>query len=262
MHGAGNDYIYVDATGGKVFDMLYLAKKLSDRHFSIGGDGVVFICDSRTADVRMRMFNADGSEGKMCGNASRCIAKYVYEKGLVKKPVITLETLSGTKVLNLTVENDTVTQVTVDMSAPELEPNKIPCKDTVYNLNDMQFYCVSMGNPHAVTVVQDVYNYDIEKTATILQKDSFFPESVNVEFAQIIDRKNVIMRVYERGSGETLACGTGACATVVALAHQGLIDMGEVTVTLLGGVLKINYTGGNVLMTGGAEISFEGYVEV
>lgn len=270
MHGCGNDYIYFNCFNQQVDKPEALSVRLSDRHFGVGGDGVVLICPSEKADVRMRMFNADGSEGKMCGNATRCIGKYAYERGLAQKSVMTLETLSGIKTLKLTVENDEVTAVQVDMGKPILVPAEIPVKlpgERAINVEHMlagqvrRFSCVSMGNPHCVLFTENIDALDLEKIGPAYENDALFPERVNTEFVEVIDDHTLKMRVWERGSGETLACGTGACATAVAAVLCGHCKMNtDITLKLRGGDLTICYTGETVLMTGPAAVVFEGEV--
>ena len=272
MHGCGNDYIYFNCFAQQVENPEDLSIRLSDRHFGVGGDGVVLICPSETADVRMRMFNADGSEGKMCGNATRCIGKYAYERGLVQKPVMTLETLSGIKTLKLTVENDEVTAVQVDMGKPILVSEEIPVKlpgERAINIEHTlagqmrRFSCVSMGNPHCVLFTENIDALDLEKIGPAYENDPLFPERVNTEFVEVIDDHTLKMRVWERGSGETLACGTGACATTVAAVLCGYCKMDtDITLKLRGGDLTIRYTGETVLMTGPATVAFEGEVSL
>ncbi len=270
MHGCGNDYIYFNCFEQPVENPEALSIRLSDRHFGIGGDGIILICPSDKADAQMRMYNADGSEGKMCGNATRCIGKYMYERGIAKKPVVTLETRSGIKTLALTVEDDRVTSVAVDMGAPILEPSKIPVKlpgDRAVNLRHMlagkmqTFTCVSMGNPHCIIFTENVDALDLEKIGPAHERDPLFPERVNTEFVEVLDDHTLKMRVWERGSGETLACGTGACATAVAAVLCGRCKMDtDITLKLRGGDLVIRYTGDTVVMTGPATIVFEGEV--
>lgn len=270
MHGCGNDYIYFNCFTQQVEDPVALSIQLSDRHFGVGGDGVVLICPSAVADVKMRMFNADGSEGKMCGNATRCIGKYAYERGLAKAPVMTLETLSGVKTLKLTVENNEVTAVSVDMGQPILTPSDIPVRLPGARAIDVEhllagevrhFSCVSMGNPHCVIFTENIDALDLEKIGPSYEKDPLFPERVNTEFVEVLDDRTLKMRVWERGSGETLACGTGACATAVAAVLCGYCKMDtDITVKLRGGDLSIRYTGETVLMTGPATVVFEGTV--
>ena len=272
MHGAGNDYIYFDCFKQKIENPNELSIALSDRHFSIGGDGIVMICPSDVADAKMRMFNIDGSEGKMCGNAIRCVAKFLYDKGICKKDKLSIETLSGIKYLDLNIENGKVTQVTVDMGKAILNPKEIPVnfdgetaikRKAVIDGKEYTVTCVSMGNPHCV-VFDDANpdDIDLHNIGPKFEKNELFPEQVNTEFVKVIDDKTLKMRVWERGSGETLACGTGACATVVAAVENGYCKKGEpVKVILTGGELFIKYTDDAVFMTGPAAIAFEGSVE-
>ena len=273
MHGCGNDYVYVDCTNEMIENPSEVSKYVSDRHFGIGSDGLILICSSETADFRMAMYNADGSEGAMCGNGIRCVAKYVYDKGLTDKKNISIETKSGIKELELTVEDGKVSLVKVNMGAPILKAKDIPvdvdtekCIDSDINVDgkDYKITCVSMGNPHAVTFIdEDVKTFPIEKIGPKVENHPMFPDRVNTEFVQVLNRHEVNMRVWERGSGETLACGTGTCATVVACVLNGLTD-DEVTVHLLGGDLFIKYDRENdtVWMTGPAVIAFEGTIEL
>lgn len=273
MHGCGNDYVYVDCTNEMIENPSEVSKYVSDRHFGIGSDGLILICSSETADFRMAMYNADGSEGAMCGNGIRCVAKYVYDKGLTDKENISIETKSGIKELELTVEDGKVSLVKVNMGAPILKAKDIPvdvdtekCIDSDINVDgkDYKITCVSMGNPHAVTFIdEDVKTLPIEKIGPKFENHPMFPDRVNTEFVQVLNRHEVNMRVWERGSGETLACGTGTCATVVACVLNGLTD-DEVTVHLLGGDLFIKYDMENdtVWMTGPAVIAFEGTIEL
>lgn len=273
MHGCGNDYVYVDCTNEMIENPSEVSKYVSDRHFGIGSDGLILICSSETADFRMAMYNADGSEGAMCGNGIRCVAKYVYDKGLTDKKNISIETKSGIKELELTVEDGKVSLVKVNMGAPILKAKDIPadvdtekCIDSDINVDgkDYKITCVSMGNPHAVTFIdEDVKTFPIEKIGPKFENHPMFPDRVNTEFVQVLNRHEVNMRVWERGSGETLACGTGTCATVVACVLNGLTD-DEVTVHLLGGDLFIKYDRENdtVWMTGPAVIAFEGTIEL
>jgi diaminopimelate epimerase len=273
MHGCGNDYVYVDCTNDMIENPSEVSKYVSDRHFGIGSDGLILICSSETADFRMAMYNADGSEGAMCGNGIRCVAKYVYDKGLTDKKNISIETKSGIKELELTVEDGKVSLVKVNMGAPILKAKDIPvdvdtekCIDSDINVDgkDYKITCVSMGNPHAVTFIdEDVKTFPIEKIGPKFENHPMFPDRVNTEFVQVLNRHEVNMRVWERGSGETLACGTGTCATVVACVLNGLTD-DEVTVHLLGGDLFIKYDRENdtVWMTGPAVIAFEGTIEL
>lgn len=273
MHGCGNDYVYVDCTNEMIENPSEVSKYVSDRHFGIGSDGLILICSSETADFRMAMYNADGSEGAMCGNGIRCVAKYVYDKGLTDKENISIETKSGIKELELTVEDGKVSLVKVNMGTPILKAKDIPvdvdtekCIDSDINVDgkDYKITCVSMGNPHAVTFIdEDVKTFPIEKIGPKFENHPMFPDRVNTEFVQVLNRHEVNMRVWERGSGETLACGTGTCATVVACVLNGLTD-DEVTVHLLGGDLFIKYDRENdtVWMTGPAVIAFEGTIEL
>ena len=271
MEGLGNDYIYIDAINQNIENRSELAVKLSDRHFGIGGDGIILICESKVADFRMQMFNNDGSEAEMCGNGIRCVGKFVYDEGLTDKKQVTIETLAGIKVLDLNIENGKVKSVKVDMGEPILEAKKIPVVSDempVKNLNlnscdkDFKFTCVSMGNPHAVTFIEEpVDEFDVCKYGRVLEVDKVFPKKVNVEFINIIDRKKIKMRVWERGTGETLACGTGACAATVAGILNGYTDR-KVTVELLGGYLEIewNEEDNHVYMTGTATKIFKGEI--
>lgn len=273
MHGLGNDYVYMDCTKSGVPDNVEtLAQFVSDRHFGVGSDGLILICASDICDFKMKMYNMDGSEAQMCGNGIRCVGKFVYDKGLTNKTNITVETLAGVKVLNLNVKNGKVETVKVDMGEPILEAEKIPVisdeKEQVKNLKivtldkDFNFTCVSMGNPHAITIVENVDSFDVEKYGSVLEIDKHFPEKANIEFIQIINRNTIKMRVWERGSGETMACGTGACATAVACNLNGLVE-DEVTVKLLGGDLNIkwNKEDNHIYMTGPATTVFEGKLE-
>ncbi len=271
MHGIGNDYIYFNCFEETVSDPENLSIKLSDRHFGIGGDGIVLIMPSEKCDFRMRMFNADGSEGKMCGNATRCIGKYVYEKGLTDKTRITLETLSGIKVLDLEVKDGIVESVTVDMGKAVFTAKDIPVTADIDEVieepislcgrND-KMTCVSMGNPHCVIFTEGIDSLELEKIGPYYENYEKFPERINTEFVEYIDSHTLKMRVWERGSGETLACGTGACATVSAAVRTGRCPADEfIEVRLLGGVLKVKYqSDGTVIMKGPAAFSFEGEV--
>lgn len=262
MHGIGNDYIYFDCINNEApAEPEKLAVKLSDRHFGIGGDGIVLIMPSDSADFRMRMFNADGSEGAMCGNASRCIAKYVYDRGLTNKKSVTLETLSGLKTLEIHTAGAVTESVTVDMGKPVIGAVQQPI---VTEQGEYIYTFVDMGNPHCVIFTeQPTDNLELEKIGRPLENHSYFPNRANVEFVNIIDKNNLRMRVWERGSGETLACGTGACATVTAAVINGISPKNEdVNVHLKGGVLKIKYTGERVLMTGTADFVFDGETEI
>ena len=272
MHGLGNDYVYMDAINQKIEKRSELAKFVSDRHFGIGSDGLILICPSEKADFRMQMFNQDGSEAEMCGNGIRCVGKFVYDKGLTNKETITVETLAGIKTLVMTAQNGKIETARVDMGKPILEPEKIPVisdENPVKNLKlnegekEFTFTCVSMGNPHAVTFIkEDVNKFDICKYGAKLEINNVFPKKANIEFINVIDDKTLKMRVWERGAGETLACGTGACASVVAAILNGYTKR-DVTVHLLGGDLKIKWdeNDNHVYMTGPATTVFEGKID-
>ncbi len=271
MHGIGNDYIYFDCFEEELKDPEAVAVRLSDRHFSVGGDGIVLILPSEVADAKMRMFNADGSEGKMCGNAIRCVGKYLYEKRGIHKEKIFVETLSGIKELSLDVKDGQVELVTVDMGAPIFLPKEIPANfggDRAVNvpLNvDGETYlvtCLSMGNPHCVVFTKDVENLPLETLGKKFEHHPAFPQRVNTEFVEVKEN-GLMMRVWERGSGETLACGTGACAAAVAAVVNGYQTTNrEIPVRLRGGELKIVYTGERVYLRGPAAFSFEGTAEL
>lgn len=272
MHGCGNDYIYIDGFQYDIKSPGELSKKLSDRHFSVGGDGVIIIGPSDKADAFMHMYNADGSEGKMCGNGVRCTAKFVHDNFLPDKDVINIETLSGVKKIELKKENEVVTGGTVDMGKAEFDCAKIPAlfedsgvQKSLYIDNcEYKVIPVSMGNPHAVIFVDDDFDIDrfeIEKIGPKFEKNPAFPEGVNTEFVKVISPDTFKMRVWERGSGETLACGTGACAVGSAAVRMGIADEGkDLKVILPGGELIINYTPERVLLTGGAVTAFTGEV--
>ncbi len=273
MQGIGNDYIYVNCFKENVPDPESVSIKVSDRHFGIGGDGLVLIMPSDKADFRMRMFNADGSEGMMCGNASRCIGKYVYDKGLTDKTDITLETKSGIKKLHLNPENGKVKTVEVDMGEAILKPRDIPMnadgdsfvnKPVAVDGKEHNITAVSMGNPHAVIFTVSIDKLDLEKIGPSYENHPLFPERVNTEFCEVIDSRTLKMRVWERGSGETWACGTGACATAVAAVLNGFCKRDEeITLKLRGGDLKITYRSDNhVIMCGEAETVFEGEINL
>ncbi len=272
MHGAGNDYIYVNGFIETIDNPVEFSIKYSDRHKGIGSDGLVLILPSDSCDFRMRMFNADGSESEMCGNASRCIGKYVYDKGLTKKTKLTLETLAGDKVLELFVGDDNkVEKVTVDMGEPILEGLQIPTifdeakvvnKEVTFN-NELKYNitAVSMGNPHAVIYEKEIVSLDLPKIGPIIENASVFPRRTNTEFIEVINKDYIKMRVWERGSGETMACGTGACAAVVAGVINGKNNR-KTKVELLGGELTIEWReeDNHVYLTGGATTVFEGEV--
>lgn len=277
MHGAGNDYIYVDGMKETIPNESEAAIKLSDRHFGIGGDGLIIIKKGTNADYEMVMYNADGSRGAMCGNGIRCVAKYLYDQKYVNSKQFTVESMGAIKHITVTEENGVATGATVDMGKPILNAKDIPvvcngekCINEKITLADREFNmtCVSMGNPHAVMFIDEhPIDFDLEKYGKIAEGNTeIFPDRVNAEFAKVIDRRTVEMRVFERGAGETLACGTGTCATVVAGIINGLIDKNEeITVHLRGGDLKIKWSGDEndgVIMTGPAEYSFTGEVEL
>ena len=271
MHGCGNDYIYVNCLDWEFINPGKLAVTLSDRHFGIGGDGLVLICRSDIADAKMRMFNADGSEGRMCGNAIRCVAKYLYDNGICRKNIKKIETLSGVKTLELYTENGCVISASVDMGKAELDPSKIPVLlpgDKIINApltvmgKTYGITCVSMGNPHAVVFCNDVDILDLTELGPHFEYNEIFPDRVNTEFVQVINENTLKMRVWERGSGETLACGTGACAAAVASVLNGYCSKGQdIRVLLRGGVLTVNYTDDRVLMTGNCVKVYEGIIE-
>ncbi len=255
MEGLGNDYVYLDCTQSAPEDLPELSRKVSDRHFGIGSDGLICIFPSQVADFRMVMFNADGSQAEMCGNGIRCVGKFVYDKGMTDKTQLAIETLAGVKYLTLTVENGKVTMVTVDMGAPAVEP----VRTVTSGSKEYQGVPVSMGNPHFVIPVDAVKDYPLSDFAPLSAPNPAFPAGVNVEIVEIVDKGHIRMRVWERGSGETLACGTGACASAAACATQGLTGR-EVTVSLLGGELHIRWDeqDGHIYMTGPARTVFEG----
>lgn len=272
MQGIGNDYVYVNCFTEKVENPSQVAVRVSDRHFGIGSDGLILIKPSDVADFEMEMYNADGSQGAMCGNGIRCVAKYVYDYHLTDKTSISVNTKSGIKYLDLTVENGKVKEVKVNMGAPVLKTAEIPMiysKEQVIaqplniNQNLYEVTAVSMGNPHVIVYMNDVKNLKIEEVGPYFEKSSVFPESVNTEFVRVIDRNTVEMRVWERGSGETLACGTGACAVAVACVLNGYTEE-QVTVKLLGGDLKIFWDreADLVYMTGPAEVVFDGEIQI
>ena len=269
MHGIGNDYVYVNCMEKELEKPGEVSIAVSPRHFSVGSDGLIMVCHSDIADAKMRIFNADGSEAKMCGNGIRCVGKFLYDKGIVDKTEITVDTLSGIKKLSLNVVNGKVDTVRVDMGKAVLEPEKIPvlADDIMINAivdgKDYKLTAVSMGNPHAVCFVDDVDGLDLEKIGPSFENLSIFPDRVNTEFVRVIDDKTLQMRVWERGSGETYACGTGTCATVVAACLNGICKKDtDVTVHLIGGDLTIRYcSDGTVFMTGKAETAYEGVFE-
>ena len=268
MQGIGNDYVYVNCFEEKIENPSGLSVLVSDRHFGIGSDGLILIKPSDKADFYMDMYNADGSSGKMCGNGIRCVGKYVYDNGFTDKTEISVETLSGIKYLKLNVCGKKVSSVRVNMGAPVFEPSMIPVsldgeliKDRAITVNGKEYRitCVSMGNPHCVTYIDDTDALRIEEIGPLFENNGIFPDRINTEFVRIIDRDTIQMRVWERGSGETLACGTGACASAVASMLNGYCN-DEVTVKLLGGDLKISWdrADNTVYMEGPAAVSFTG----
>lgn len=265
MQGLGNDYVYIDAIHQNIENRTYLAQFVSNRNFGVGSDGLILVEKSDIADFKMTMFNSDGSQAEMCGNGIRCVAKFVYDKGLTDKTNLKIETLAGIKILLLNVKDGKVETVRVDMGEPILEPTKIPVMTTTNHVKieaydkKIDFTCVSMGNPHAVTIVDDVKNFDVKKYGKDIEVNKIFPQKANIEFAEIVDRNTIKMRVWERGTGETLACGTGSCATAVACALNGVTDR-NVVIELLGGNLEIewNENDNHVYMTGPAVTVFEG----
>lgn len=275
MHGCGNDYIYIDGAKEQIPAQKKpeMVRKLSDRHFGIGGDGVIFINPSKDADFEMEMYNMDGSRAEMCGNGIRCVAKFVYDKGLTDKTSISIVSCGMVKYLDLNIEDGKVSSVRVNMGSPILKPEEIPVlakegEEAVINKEidvDGEIYkmtCVSMGNPHAVIFVNDVAGLDLEKTGPRFENHERFPKRTNTEFVKVIDADTVEMRVWERGTGETLACGTGACACAAACILNGLTNE-KITVKLLGGVLQIEWDrkANLIYMTGPARTVFEGEIE-
>ena len=272
MQGLGNDYVYVNCFKETIENPPEMAKKVSNRNFGIGSDGLIMINPSDVADFEMEMYNADGSRSEMCGNGIRCVRKYVYDYGLTEKEHISVETLAGIKYLDLTVEDGKVKLVKVDMGSPELVPENIPIVadgnrviDEPINVNGTEYRMtgVSMGNPHAVVYVEDVKGLDIETIGPAFENHERFPNRVNTEFVKVLDRNTVEMRVWERGSGETMACGTGACAVAVACILNGFTE-DKVTVKLLGGDLQIEWDkeADKIYMTGPAEVSFDGEINL
>ena len=270
MQGLGNDYVYVNCFEEKIEDPSALAVRISDRHFGVGSDGLILINPSKVADCEMEMYNADGSCGEMCGNGIRCVGKYMYDYGLTDKEAISVETLAGIKYLQFFIENGKVAKVKVDMGSPILTPAEIPVvaegeravdEPIVVDGTEYRMTCISMGNPHAVVFMDGIKDLEIEKIGPSFESHERFPDRTNTEFVEVVDRGHVNMRVWERGSGETLACGTGACATVVACILNGLTD-DEVRVTLLGGDLLIRWDRekDTVFMTGPATEVFHGEI--
>ncbi|WP_243411869.1 diaminopimelate epimerase, partial [Ruminococcus difficilis] len=276
MQGIGNDYIYFSTFGQWINNPEALAVRLSDRHFGIGGDGVILVAPSKVADAQMKMYNRDGTEGKMCGNGIRCVGKFLYDHGMVnikEKDEITIETLSGIKSLKAYTTDGEVKTLRVDMGKAILDPKLIPVdlsgdkvvdRRVTIGMQDYRITCVSMGNPHCVVFVDsDIDNINLEEIGPLFENDPIFPERVNTEFVTVLNEKTIKMRVWERGSGETWACGTGACAVAVAACENGFCKKGDdIKIKLKGGDLIINYTDETVYMTGNAEKVYEGEVEV
>ncbi len=274
MHGCGNDYVYFDCTKESIADEPAAAIKLSDRHFGIGGDGIIIIKKGVKADFEMVMYNADGTRGAMCGNGIRCVAKYVYDHKLTDKTSVSIESMGAVKYIDITVENGEAVSARVDMGAPSLRSADVPVicdKEKAVDVPvtvggvDYKMTCVSMGNPHAVVFLdKSPKEFDVEGVGKLFENSELFPDRTNTEFIYVRDRKNLEMRVWERGSGETLACGTGACASAVAAIVNGLCD-NDVTVHLLGGDLEISWSGDegdSVFMTGPATTVFEGEISL
>ena len=267
MHGAGNDYIYIDCMKSCPADLPALSRRLSDRHTGVGADGMVLIMPSEIADFRMRMFNADGSEGLMCGNAARCVGKYVFEKGLTDKKRIALETPSGVRTLCLHFDGTAVDRVTVDMGCPVLEPSRIPvhssCAEDIEiatSFGATALTAVSMGNPHGVVFCK-LADVNVEGLGKELETNAVFPDRANIEFVEVAAPDSLLMRVWERGSGETQACGSGACAAVVAAVENGYCEKDrDITVKVRGGTLTVRYTDDGVTLTGDAKLIFTGEV--
>lgn len=272
MHGAGNDYIYINCFEETVKNPEKLAIKVSDRHFGIGSDGLILISPSDKADFKMNIYNADGSEGMMCGNGIRCVSKYVYDNGMTDKDEISVETRSGIKLIKMNVENGKVASARVNMGEPILEAEKIPTKFDGENVirqkltideKEYEVTCVSMGNPHCIVYVDDVKDIDLEKIGPKFENNEMFPERINTEFVHVVSDTELDMRVWERGSGETLACGTGSCAVTVASVLCGYCKRNtEIKINLLGGTLTDIWTdGGDVYMTGPAAMVCTGEIE-
>ena len=270
MHGAGNDYIYIDCFTEDVENSEDLSKKLSEKHFSVGADGIVLIKSSPVADCFMDIYNADGSRAKMCGNAIRCVAKYIYDNK-IKKPVIKIDTLSGIKLVEIYTENGFATGGRVNMGKPIFNGRQIPTrygdsivKNKIINIenNDYEITCVSMGNPHCVVFRKDIHKLDLEKIGPLFENHEMFPERINTEFVEIIDEKTLKMRVWERGSGETLACGTGACAVAVSSVLNGFCEKDkDIKIHTKGGVLTVKWhKNDNVYLSGNAVKVFDGEI--
>jgi len=272
MQGCGNDYIYINCFDTQINNPEQLAATLSDRHYSVGGDGLVLMLPSDIADAKMRMFNLDGSESKMCGNAIRCVAKYLYDERIVTSSEMSIETPSGIKTIDSTVKNGLVETVSVNMGQAMLTPSAIPVNLTgesvigscvAFGDTNYSITCVSMGNPHTIIFCTDVAGFPVAEVGALLETDVLFPEKTNVEFVQVISDRHIKMRVWERGCGETFACGTGACAAAVAAVLNGYGSKGvDIKVELIGGDLLINYTDDAVIMTGDCKKVFDGTVEI
>lgn len=269
MQGLGNDYIYINCIDKEYEKIIENVSKLSNRNFGIGSDGVILILKSDIADFKMRIFNSDGTEAKMCGNGIRCVGKFLYDKGITKKEELSIETLSGIKKLKLDIKNNKVISVEVDMGKPHFKPNEIPVMGDSNKVQiqledeELELICVSIGNPHAVAIVNNVDNINIEKYGLIIENNIKFPERTNVEFVEVLDNKNIKMRVWERGAKETMACGTGACASTIVCNTEGYTS-NQVTVHLKGGELNINWNKENnhIYMIGPAETVFEGEINI
>lgn len=268
MQGCGNDYVYINGFTEKIEDKPAFVRAVSDRHFGVGGDGAIFINPSEEADFEMEMYNADGTRAEMCGNGIRCVAKYVYDKGMTDKEQVSIVSFGNVKYVDLYVEDGLVSSVKVNMGAPILDAEKVPVKSTksqsvdepiTVNGKEYRMTCVSMGNPHAVIFMEDIAKFDIVSIGPLFENHEVFPNRTNTEFVEVVDRTHVNMRVWERGTGETLACGTGCCATVVACVLNGLTE-DKVTVRVLGGEIEIQWDreANLVYMTGPAVIVFEG----
>ena len=268
MHGIGNDYVYVNCFEERIDNPAELAVKMSRYHYGVGSDGLILICPSDDADFEMKMYNADGSMSEMCGNGTRCVGKYVYDKGLTDKTTVRLMTGAGLKILRLNVQDGKVATVRVDMGAPEMRPELVPvdlpgdmvmgCPLEVEGVN-YDIHCVSMGNPHCIVFVDDPEHVDVEGVGRLLENHPIFPNRANIEFVQVVNRQHLRMRVWERGSGETLACGTGACASLVVAVLTGRAER-KVTMDLLGGSLELEWAedDGHVYQEGPAKIVFDG----
>lgn len=275
MHGAGNDYVYIDCIKNTINtdNISAISRKLSDKHFGIGSDGIVLILPSYTAHFKMRMFNSDGSEANMCGNAIRCVAKYVYDNNYTEEVNINIETLSGIKKLCLTESSGNISQVEVDMGTPLFDTKIIPVlspKNIILNedlfIDDKNYKitCVSMGNPHCVVFVDELENLEIAKIGPKFENNNMFPDRINTEFVNVLSKNEITMRVWERGSGETLSCGTGACASVVACILNGFCNYDEyILIHLKGGTLEAKYTRNKkVILKGPAEFVYKGVIEI